>query len=161
MELENTKEVKEYLSINERLNQKHELMSIDPNDITLEIYRKYLYQIQENETNGIFVYLGTYRINDEIDIVHPTRDYRVDYNSTDADYRLYGDIECSDNKIVPIKYCSQFEKENIILNPKSYFKIKEYYNIQEEYFKEVVTTNQSVAKEKILKKYQRLHNKTK
>ena len=79
-------------------------------DIIASIYSKYLYLIKEDDTNGLYVYLGTYKYNDEVDIVHGSRDYRVPYDSEDADYRVYQNIELWGSKHILINNYLLFTK---------------------------------------------------
>ena len=122
-------------------------------DIIASIYSSYVYRIRENETNGLYVYLGTYRYNDEMDIVHGSNDYRVSYDSPNADYRLYQNIEQWGCEQVLIKKCEEFEKTHTIINPKIAFSNKAFYEIQSDFFVRAIKDNQKSAKKMILRKY--------
>ena len=128
-------------------------------EIISSFYSKYTYRIKENETNKIFVYLGTYKYSKDYDICHYTPDIQVDYDSDKADYRLYQDLEDSSSKLIPIKQCEQFEKENIIIIPNTRYRRKEYYDIRQEFFIKAIKKDQESAKKLVLKKYKRLNNK--
>lgn len=125
--------------------------------IISKIYKKYLCEIEENETNHIYIYLGTYMYSDEIDPVHSSNDIRVKYNSPEANYRVYINLEYPFAKNIPISQCPNFEKNNIIINPSTLFKIKAYYNIQEDFFYKATIENQEKAKKYILTKYKKLN----
>lgn len=118
----------------------------------------FIYNIKQNETNKIYVYLGTYKYTDEIDIVHSAVDERKKYNDPKANYRMYRDLEQYDTLILSIKDSSVFEKENIIIKPNSIFLEREYYKIQEEFFDEILKSNQKKAKKRILNKYIKKNN---
>ena len=126
-------------------------------DIITSFYHTYLYKIKKDETNNIYVYLGTYRNNDEIDIIHGSNDFKVDYNSPNASYRIYRNIEYPYGESIPISMCDEFEKKHIIIKPNTYLKEKAYYEIQKDFFIESVKTNQESAKQKILRKYNKLN----
>lgn len=122
-------------------------------DIIASIYSKYLYLIKESETNGLYVYLGTYKYNDEIDIVHGGRDYRVPYDSIKADYRVYQNVELWGSVHVLINKCEEFEKTHRIINPMVDASDKTFYQIQKDFFIRAVKDNQESAKKMILRKY--------
>jgi len=123
------------------------------NDIIASIYSSYVYRIRENETNGLYVYLGTYRYNDEIDIVHGSYDKRVSYDSIDANYRLYRNIEKSSSEQILINRCDEFERTHTIINPKIAFSNKAFYEIQRDFFIRAIKDNQKSATKMILRKY--------
>lgn len=154
-ELMNEKNIKEFLDLT---GLKYEVGSTKrkaTNDIIESMYYKYLYQIGEDETNGLYVYMGTYRYTDEIDIVHGSHDIRVLYDSIDADYRLYRNIEKTSSEQVLIKYCDEFENANIIINPKVAFNEKMFYEIQKEFFIRAIKDSQESAKRMVLRQYSR------
>lgn len=113
---------------------------------------------EENETNKIYGYLQIYKYTDEIDVVHSAVDERKKYNDPKANYRMYRDLEQYDTLILSIKDSSVFEKENIIIKPNSIFLEREYYKIQEEFFDEILKSNQNKAKKRILNKYIKKNN---
>ena len=90
---------------------------------------------------------------------HPTADIvslgddRVSYDDDRADYRLYQDLEQLASLVVNIKDCKAFEENNTIINPNGYFKSREYYKIQKEFFITAVKKGQETARRRILKKY--------
>lgn len=145
--------VKEYIKLTNIVDQNLKNIKLTDEEIISSFYSKYLHKIKKEETNGIYVYLGTYENNNEVDIVHGSNDFRVDYNSSNADYRIYKNIESPYGEIIPIRLCEEFEKNNIIIYPKTYFKEQEYYKIQKDFFVKAVKTNQETAKKMILKKY--------
>lgn len=125
------------------------------NDIIESMYYKYLHQIKESETNGIYVYMGTYRYSDEIDIIHGSYDVRVPYDSIDADYRLYRNIEKTCKEKVLIRNCALFENTNTIINRKVAFDDTNFYEIQKDFFIRSIKDSQEAAKRMILRKYSR------
>lgn len=122
-------------------------------DIIASIYSKYLYLIKENETNGLYVYLGTYKYSDEIDIVHGGRDYRVAYDSLDADYRVYQNLELWSSNHVLINKCDEFERTHTIINSRIAFNDKTFYQIQRDFFIRAIKVDQESAKKMVLRKY--------
>lgn len=145
--------VKEYIQLMSSIEDDLKQINLSDSDIITSFYHRYLSKIKEEDTNGIYVYLGTYEYNHEVDIVHGSNDFRVNYNSPQANYRIYKNIEYPYGESIPIQKCEEFEKNHIIIRPKSYFKDKEYYEIQKEFFIKAVKTNQESAKKMILKKY--------
>lgn len=156
-ELENDPNVKEYLKLMELKRSSLKQIELTDEKIISSFYRKYLSEINENETNGIYVYIGTYSYSHEVDVVHGSSDEKVDYNDPKADYRVYFDIEQLFSKSILISECEQFEKQYIIINPKTCLKEKEYYEIQKKFFVKAVMTNQDAAKKLVLGKYPRMN----
>lgn len=115
------KNVKEFLNLTGLTYQISCTERKATNDIIESIYYKYLYQIKDDETNGLYVYMGTYKYTDEIDIVHASHDIVVPYHAIDANYRLYCNIEKTSSERVLIRNCAEFEKKNTIINPKLAF----------------------------------------
>lgn len=152
-ELEKDPNVKEYINLIKILEDDLNLINISDKKLILSYYSWYLNKIKDSETNKIYVYLGTFKYNDEIDIVHGSRDFRVKDDYKDADYKIYRNIESDRNVDIPIGKCEEFEKNNIIIKPKTYLNGKEYYNIRDDFFVASIKTNQESAKKLILKKY--------
>lgn len=152
-ELENDESVKEYIKLRgiEPLTDFKE-STIDDKTIASEIYYRYVHRIDKKDTNGIFVYLGTYRESYESDIVHCNGDIKVGYNNPDAEYRLYQDLEQNSVITVPIKDCEEFEKSNRVIFPKGYNLCKRYYEIQKKFFAEAITNSEEEACKLILRK---------
>ena len=154
-ELMNDKNIKEFLDLT---GLKYEVKSTKrkaTNDIIESMYYRYLYQIGEDETNGLYVYMGTYRYTDEIDIVHGAHDIRVPYDSIDANYRVYRNIEKTSSEQVLIRHCDEFENANTIINPKVAFNEKTFYEIQREFFIRAIKDSQESAKKMVLRQYYR------
>ena len=116
-ELLKNENVKEFLELTEINYEYKSSKKMITDDIIAAIYSKYLYLIKESDTNGLYVYLGTYSYNDEVDIVHGSRDYRVPYDSPKADYRLYQNIELWGSEHILINRCDEFERTHTIINP--------------------------------------------
>ena len=91
-ELQRDSKVNEYLQLTGLISPELKQLKISDEKLILSFYRQYLSEIKEGETNGIFVYMGTYQNSNEIDIIHGSHDLRVDYHSSDADYREYREI---------------------------------------------------------------------
>lgn len=149
--------VKEYTSLLELEQSDLKLVKKTDKEIISSFYHHYLHQIDPKDTNEIYVYLGTYHYSIETDIVHGSNDERVDYSSPLADYRTYWNIEQPFAESISINKCEQFEKKHFIINPESYFKEREYYEIQKEFFIKAVKSNQTNAKKMILKKHKLLN----
>ncbi len=152
-ELQKDPNVIEYLKLINLVNNDLKQIKTSDKEIILTYYHHYLHKIQKEDTNDIYVYLGTYKNNEEVDIIHGSSDFRVNYNSSEADYRIYKNIEYPYGERIAINMCDEFEKNHIVLKPKSYFKEREYYEIQKDFFAHAIKTNQESAKKMILKKY--------
>lgn len=157
-QLEKDPAVKEYLQLMETFNCEPQYIKKSLDEIIASNYSKHLYHIKQGDTNGIYVFLGTYRYNREIDIVHGSTDYRVADNDPKADYRLYHDLEHHFPEQVVISRCEQFERDHIVIMPNT-LSDSEYYKIQREFFVKAVKTDQEKAKKMILRKYPRITDK--
>lgn len=154
--LEENRWVKEYLELEEELNYRDNLKLANQTDseILVNSFRKYMNMV--DETNDIYVYIGTYENANYIDIEHGPTDERVDRNSPKADYRLYRNLENDcDCLNVPIKKCDEFEREHKVIILKTSLPGTQFYEIQKEFIELAVKKGQEEACKQILKKYQR------
>lgn len=119
---------------------------ITDQDIILSIYKKYIVQIKENDTNKIYVYMGTY-IQDYYDQSECSFDKEVDMNNPNATHRIYRNLEGLLEKCIKIEDCDVFEKNNIVLF------VDDFYEIEKEFLSTSVKENQEKAIQKVLKKY--------
>ena len=146
-ELEKNDKVKEYLSLLEKLDEfdKERMMETDERIIE----RAFSKVSQRKETNGIMVYMGTYQKNSECDSIHGVSDYRVKRDEKTADYSLYVDLENIQNQhYISITERENYENTHIILGIEDEDN-KKYYKLQREFLKNVVTTSQEEALQKI------------
>lgn len=99
---------------------------------------------------NIYIYVGAYKYNYEVDIEHGSNDYRVDGTNYEPDYYLYKCIEgYGEYKTVKPEKKDAFEKENIVLHCKRF---KEY-DVQERYAKLVVEEGLVTARKKIAEEF--------
>lgn len=157
-ELQKDVNVQEFLELVNLEYESLPLKRVSRESLIESIFYQHLHEIDEKDTNGIYVYLGTYKYTDEIDIVHLPHDLRVSYDSPVADYRVYQNIEEWSSKQIPILKCEQFEKEHTILNPKVHITSKGFYEIQKDFFIRAIKMNQESAKKMVLRKYRRHNN---
>lgn len=148
-------DVKEFLDLTGLTYQVGNTKKMVTDDIIASMYYMYLHQIKDEDTNEIYVYMGTYKYSDEIDIVHGSRDIRVQYDSIDADYRVYRNIEKSSSEQVLINRCEEFERTHTIINSRVVCYDKTFYEIQRDFFIRAVKVDQESAKKMILRKYSR------
>ena len=87
-ELKSNPNVREYIKLINLVEDDLKQIKSSDEKIISSFYHRYLYQIKKEETNGIYVYLGTYEYNNEVDIIHGSKDFRVNYDSPQANYRL-------------------------------------------------------------------------
>lgn len=151
-ELEKDPNVREYINLIKILEDDLNLINISDKKLILSYYPFYLSEIGKDDTNKIYVYLGTFEYNNEIDIVHGSRDFRVKEDSEDADYKVYRNIESDYSIDIPIEKCEEFEKNNIIIRPETYLNGREYYKIIDEFFINAIKTNQESAKKTNIEK---------
>ncbi len=136
---------------------------MDINEIS--VIRKILENFNITNTNKIYVCTRAYETR--CNICYQETDYYdvdLDINSSKAEYKIYRDIES--NKSVlgskePNDYgseiISEFEKNNIVLNPYNTSKDKNGYSeVRLEFFNNSIKYGQIKSKNLILKKYPRL-----
>ena len=100
----------------------------------------------------IFIYMGTYKYSDEIDIVHGSNDIQVSRTNRDANYVLYQNLEAKYYEFVQIPYAKadEFEKNHKIIVPQNVVSSQKYfYDLQREYFETMVSESPLKAKEKV------------
>lgn len=102
----------------------------------------------------IYVYLGTYKYNDEIDVVHGSHDIPVSRADRNANYVLYQNLESKYYESVEIPYekADEFEMTHKIIIPKNVVSRQRYfYDLQFEYFETMILESPEKAKEKVNK----------
>lgn len=102
----------------------------------------------------IYVYIGTYKYNYEVDVIHGSYDIPVDRTNTDADYVEYENLESRyDGSIkIPYKEADNFEKNHKIIVPKNVLNREKYfYKLQKEYFEIMILDSPESALSKINK----------
>ena len=139
------KNVQRYLNLQQEICGMLDISIVNQTDKQLidSVYNQYLYQMEE--TNQIFVYLGTYRHSVERDIEHGSNDYLVDKNDVNADYRMYQDIELKYPVCIPIKLCEEFECTHQVIFAKGYLKERIFYHLQSEFFHNAIKYGQEQA----------------
>lgn len=159
--LEKLPEVKEYIEAinlyNEKTYKKNNMEKKDNSYFINRIINTH----KITPTNDIYVYIGTYKYSDEIDIVHCSNDILVDRNNNKADYCVYYNLEVGTyniNSSVEIPYikADEFEKKHNIIFPNNVLRRKEYfYDLQNEYFETAILESEEKALEKIKKLFKK------
>lgn len=151
--LEKTKLVQEYLNlIDSEINAEEEVdMSIDK--IIDEVCYRYSYQIKDDETNHIYIYMGTYKPSYEVDIVHGVPDISVEYNDPSAVYSEFKNIENGNEECIRIIDREKFIANNIVLDVSNYYpcSLKKFYELQKLFFINAVKYNEEIAVKKLVK----------
>ena len=114
-ELEQNELVKEYLQLLSQTESYdyERIVDLSKEKMYDRAFRNHLTSIKE--TNGIYVYLGSFIYSIECDIEHGANDYRVKRNDPNANYWLYQDIERYDSIEIPIKKYEDFEKNHQVI----------------------------------------------
>lgn len=144
--LENTDIVKSYFEVLKEI-EGYEDQSI-VNETNKVLIDKITEKMKIKFSNDIYVYFGTYK---DID----GKEYLVNEFDSSAQYRLYVDIEkhhsCAGIE-VPIDKCKEFEKNYIILKPKTHAERKKMYDeARVTFFETCIVEGQEKAIEKVLK----------
>lgn len=104
-----------------------------------------------------YVYMGTYKYNNEMDIIHAPNDIRVNRNDKDADYVVYYNLEARAHSFeghveIPYSKADEFELAHKIIVPKNVISRESYfYDLQEEYYETVILESEDKAIERINK----------
>lgn len=151
-ELENNEFVKEYLELISTFEERNLAKNINISNDDL-IYKAFLMNKHKiTQTNEIYMYLGTYKLDSQSDVEHGISDQKVARNDPEAQYRMYIDIENEEYKQIPIKYCDEFEETHKIIYLNKYFTEKYFYIIQKEFIENLINIGQEEACTKVLKK---------
>ena len=118
--------------------------------IILSTYDKYAVNINEEDTNGIYVYIGSYRPSDftyeEIEDGAPF-EVLTDYDDPRATDSRYYNLEGIWCKTIKIDECDEFERTHTVIF------VDDFYELQNEFIMTAVKESQEQAVSKILKKY--------
>lgn len=162
-ELENNSVVKEYLATIAEY-EKNKAKHIDPIEQEEDSYfvRVAVSRTDITPRDDYYVYMGTYKYTNEIDIVHAAHDIRVNRDDKDADYVVYSNLEAKSSSFdrtieVPYSKAYEFEKNHKIIVPENVFSRDSYfYKLQEEYYETAILESDDKAIEKVnklVKKY--------
>jgi len=151
--LEEAEEIKRYLNLLDLLEEKTtERNNGIENYTNKKIIDIALYNTKITPDDEIYVYLGTYKYSEEIDIVHRSNDIPVSRTNHNADYVLYQNIEAKNYETVQIPYAKadEFESTHKIIIPQNVANKQRYfYNLQSEYFETMIFESPEKEKEKI------------
>ena len=142
-------------------------LSMDDESLDIEdILNCVLEGFEIKETNRIYVLTDVFETRWEDYLDHNTYDVSVEFDSKNARYKEYRNIEnckfmhgyLKYEDVIPLTvYAKDFEKEYIVLNPHNTSEDKNgFERIRIEFLLESIISNQEEAKEKLLKKYPRL-----
>lgn len=158
-ELKKDEKVQEYLKLVSHYGKDDiEAHQFDEKDTIDTIYYYAMRKIHKESTNGIYVYLGTYRYidlseyDDGIDELVRREDKR-------AYKREYLNLEQRETISIPIEECDDFESENIILylsDDEEYYKNDAKDNakrIQMEFATIAIKESQEKAVKQMIKRY--------
>jgi len=152
-ELEKDEKIKKYIDLKNRLEQFNYEKIINESDEEILSRTFWAYQYAINETNEIYLYIGTFKLDSHCDIEHGPGDIRLKRNDPRAEFRQYRNIEDGYSEEIPINKCEEFEKTHTIIFPEiEDMADKYFYEIQKEYIKIAVAEGQEVACKKILTK---------
>ena len=151
--LEETDEIKKYLNLLNLFKEKTTGRNIGIEKFT----NKKIIDIAVSNTTitpdeEMYVYIGTYKYNNEIDIVHGSRDILVNRNDHKANYVLYQNLEAKyyETVQIPYKKADEFESTHKIIFPQNVASKQRYfYDLQSEYFETMVFESPEKAKEKV------------
>ncbi|MBQ1813060.1 MAG: hypothetical protein II119_03860 [Bacilli bacterium] len=116
-------------------------------DILVRLLRKHRDEIKLEDTNGIYVYMGTYREKNNFYEDGP-EDIRVSYDDESAVYSVYKNIEHDREVLVSVDGRDYFESKVKIVTGN-------YEMLQKEFISMAVKNGQDYATKRIVKSYRR------
>ena len=151
--LEETEDVKKYLHLLNILNEKTSGRNTGITNFTdRDIINIALREARITPDEETYVYLGTYKYNNEVDIVHGASDFLVNRNDKNADYVLYQLLESyyCDNVQIPYKEADEFENTHRVIIPRNVKSNERYfYDLQAEYFETMILKSPEEASQNI------------
>jgi len=141
-----------YLSLLDKLEEVDSDRILQWKNVDMVMSAYYLYQNEIDKTNGIMVCLGTFKMSNELDIVHGPSSITVSYDSEDAEFRNYVDLEKSITEFfsVPISLYEEFEKKHTVIFPPVYSPESYFYHLQKEFLNDAVSFGQEQAVQNVL-----------
>ncbi|MBQ2639335.1 MAG: hypothetical protein IJF92_01025 [Bacilli bacterium] len=167
--LEEDMYVKEYLKLQEEYKKISDSEGYEIPYISEEqLLEKAIRETEIEETNNIYVCMSAYNGKYGLDESNVKSRYRVldapvDYDSKEADYKQYYNIELSKSDEgyeinIPIAMCKEFENNNLVLYPPDIEFANKYYDyVKRTYFTTIYESNEEKAIEKVMTK--RIKNK--
>ena len=144
-ELEEDPKVREYSLLIHSINGNPRMISLNEGDILQLAFRQYVNEINLDDTNGVYVYMGTYVNENE-------HEKRV-REATEDSYRKYWNIELGTYTHVSLADYEKFEEEHIVISVDCINEFELYRNIQNDFLKESINSNQEEAVKLVLSKY--------
>ena len=159
-QLQQDPNVMEYMSLINSIGGIPRNLVFDEVQTVRGILNRLYYTTKEEDTNKIYVCLGTYHSHENKSDVYSICDDLVDYNSPDAHFRLYQDIEKSTYECIPIKECKKFENDNYgnIIFTNAYVSRMVHSKIHDDFVIESIKHGQEYAKKYVLGKYSERKN---
>ena len=153
-ELEKNTEVKKYLNLLDTLEEKKSKQNKEfENFSDSKLVAIALKKINITPDEEIYVYLGTYKYNDEIDVIHGSNDILVSRLNPKADYVRYQNLEAiyDGNIEVPYNQAAEFEETHKIIIPENVSRQRYFYELQSEYFETMILESPEKAMIKVNK----------
>ena len=153
-ELEKNTEVKKYLNLLDTLEEKKSKQNKEfENFSDSKLVAIALKKINITPDEEIYVYLGTYKYNDEIDVIHGLNDILVSRLNPKADYVRYQNLEAIYDGIIEVPYnqAAEFEETHKIIIPENVSRQRYFYELQSEYFETMILESPEKAMIKVNK----------
>lgn len=119
-------------------------------DILVRLLRKHRDEIKLEDTNGIYVYMGTYREKNNFYEDGP-EDIRVSFDDESASYSLYKNLEVDRDILISIDERDFFESSVRLITGN-------YEMLQKEFISMAVKKGQDYAAKQMVKAYRRSSN---
>lgn len=127
-----------------------EMPEYTENDVIMKAYEKYIPDIKDEDTNDIYVYVGTFKYLqptfEQIEAGYPLQE-EVDRDDQTADFRCYAKIEGRFSYNINIDEADEFERTHTVLFADN------VYEVEKEFITTAVKTDQEKAASLVLSKY--------
>ena len=153
--LKNNRLVKEYISLCEELGDYRVDSFMKREDDTQLRYLFGEFCRKSKTTNGIYIYLGTYKYVYDSDIIHGDTDEQVNYNDERASYSLYRNIESDSSIMIGLVHREAFENSHVIIYPNRDYlscRMVNFDKLQTEFARDCINCGQDEAVKRVLAK---------
>lgn len=132
------------------------LLEKKESDVIMSAYKKYFHYIGADETNGIYVYVGSYMPNESFDDLssedsenEASFEVEVDINDPRVTHRRYWNLEGIWAKTIAVDECEEFERTHTVIYADN------FSNLQREFIMTAVKESQEEAVSRVLKRYKK------
>ena len=147
-ELEKDEKVKEYSELLKSIIGIPRTINLTQKDIYELAFRQHASDILPDDSNGIYVCMGTFAYD-----VATNFYYKVLDGNVEPLYKKYQDIELGNVLLIELSKTEEFESSNIVINKDDVDAVNLYGEVQWEFIQEAINSDQDSAIKLVHKKY--------